>query len=167
MKGKIAQVACSTSGIGRGMAGVLAEAGADVMLHGLGAPADFEHLRAGLARRTGARVAVRQADLSRAEEVIRLVRDSEAALGGIDILINNAGVQFVSPVGGFPLERWSAVQNIILNSSSNPECLPAFFQSTPAHTNYDDAHFFAFFSCLRRLVTPPCFRPAPAQLGGG
>lgn len=167
MKGEITPVACSTTGIGWRMTGALAKAGADVMLHCLGAPADFEHLRAGLARRTGARVAVRQADLSRAEEVIRLVRDSEAALGGIDILMNNAGVQFVSPVGGFPPERWSAFQNIILNSSSNPECLPAFFQSTPAHTNYDDAHFFAFFSCLRCLVTPLYFRPAPAEFGGG
>jgi 3-hydroxybutyrate dehydrogenase len=117
MKGKVALITGSTSGIGWGLAGALAEAGADVMLHGLGDPAEVERLRAGLAGRTGVRVAAHQADLSRAEEVTRLIRDTEAALGGIDILVNNAGIQFVSPVEDFPAERWTAVQNIILNSS--------------------------------------------------
>jgi len=117
MKGKVAVVTGSTSGIGWGLAGALAEAGADVMLHGLGDPAEVERLRAGLAARTGVRVAAHQADLSRAEEVTRLIRDTEAALGGIDILVNNAGIQYVSPVEDFPPERWTAVQNIILNSS--------------------------------------------------
>jgi 3-hydroxybutyrate dehydrogenase len=117
MKGKVALVTGSTSGIGWGIAGSLAAAGADVMLHGLGAPAEVERLRADLAGRTGVRVAVHQADLSREDEVGRLIRDTEAALGGVDILVNNAGIQFVSPVEDFPPERWTAVQNIILNSS--------------------------------------------------
>lgn len=38
-------------------------------------------------------------------------------LGGIDILVHNAGIQFVSPVEDFSPERWSAIQNILLNSS--------------------------------------------------
>ncbi len=117
MKGKVALVTGSTSGIGWGMVNALAQAGADVMLHGLGDPPEVERLRADLAKRMGVRVAVHQADLSRAEEVTRLIRDTEAALGGIDILVNNAGIQFVSPVEDFPPERWSAIQNIILNSS--------------------------------------------------
>ena len=117
MKGKVALVTGSTSGIGWGIAQALAGRGADVMLHGLGEPAEVERLRADLAARTGVRVAVHQADVSRAEEVTRLVRDTETALGGIDILVNNAGIQFVSPVEDFPPERWSAIQNIILNSS--------------------------------------------------
>ena len=117
MKGKVALVTGSTSGIGWGIAQALAGQGADVMLHGLGEPAEVERLRADLAKRTGARVAVHQADLSHAEEATRLVRDTEAALGGIDILVNNAGIQFVSPVEDFPPERWTAIQNIILNSS--------------------------------------------------
>jgi 3-hydroxybutyrate dehydrogenase len=117
MKGKVALVTGSTSGIGLGMARALAQEGAHLMLHGLGEPGEVEHLRADLAKHTGVRVAVHQADLSRPEEVTRLVRDTESALGGIDILINNAGIQFVSPVQDFPPERWTAIQNIILNSS--------------------------------------------------
>ena len=117
MKGKIALVTGSTSGIGWGIANALAGQGADVMLHGLGEPADIERLRADLAARTGVRVAIHQADVSRADEVTRLIRDTEKALGGIDILVNNAGIQFVSPVEDFPPERWTAIQDIILNSS--------------------------------------------------
>lgn len=117
MKGKVALITGSTSGIGWGLAGALAQAGADVMLHGLGDQAEVERLRAGLAARAGVRVAAHQADLSRAEEVTRLIHDTEDALGGIDILVNNAGIQFVSPVEDFPPERWTAVQNINLNSS--------------------------------------------------
>ena len=117
MKGKVALVTGSTSGIGWGIANALAGQGADVMLHGLGEPADIERLRADLAARTGVRVAIHQADVSRADEVTRLIRDTEKALGGIDILVNNAGIQFVSPVEDFPPERWTAIQDIILNSS--------------------------------------------------
>ena len=117
MKGKVALVTGSTSGIGWGIANALAGQGADVMLHGLGEPADIERLRADLAACTGVRVAIHQADVSRADEVTRLIRDTEKALGGIDILVNNAGIQFVSPVEDFPPERWTAIQDIILNSS--------------------------------------------------
>ena len=117
MKGRVARVTGSTSGIGWGIANALAAQGAAVMLHGLGEPAEVGRLRADLAKRTGVRVAVHQADLSRPEEVTRLIRDTEAALGGIDILVNNAGIQFVAPVEEFPPERWAQIQNIILNSS--------------------------------------------------
>ncbi len=117
MKGKVALVTGSTSGIGWGIANALAAQGAHVMLHGLGEAAALEKLRADLAARTGVRVGLHQADLSRAEEAVRLVRDTEQALGGVDILVNNAGIQFVSPVEDFPPERWSEVQNIILNAS--------------------------------------------------
>ena len=58
MKGKIDLVTGSTSGIGWGMVGTLAEAGAGVMLHDLGDLAELERLRAGLARCTGLRVVV-------------------------------------------------------------------------------------------------------------
>ena len=58
LNGKIELVTGSTSGIGWGMAGALAKAGADVMLQGLGDPAELERLRVGPARRTGLRVVV-------------------------------------------------------------------------------------------------------------
>jgi 3-hydroxybutyrate dehydrogenase len=117
MKGKVALVTGSTSGIGLGLATAFAREGADVMLHGLGAPAEIERLRADLERSTGVRVRLHQADLSQPSEVTRLIRDTETALGPVDILVNNAGLQFVSPVESFPPERWDQLVNVILNAS--------------------------------------------------
>jgi 3-hydroxybutyrate dehydrogenase len=117
MKGKVALVTGSTSGIGLGLATAFAREGADVMLHGLGAPAEVERLRADLERSTGVRVRLHQADLSQPSEVTRLIRDTETALGPVDILVNNAGLQFVSPVESFPPERWDQLVNVILNAS--------------------------------------------------
>ncbi len=130
MKGKVALVTGSTSGIGLGLATAFARAGADVMLHGLGAPAEVERLRSDLERSTGVRVRLHQAELSQASEVTRLVRDTEAALGPVDILVNNAGLQFVSPVESFPPERWDQLVNVILNASFHAirEVLPAMKQ---------------------------------------
>jgi 3-hydroxybutyrate dehydrogenase len=117
LKNRNALVTGSTSGIGLGIARALAAAGANVMLHGLGDRAEIERLRAQLAADSGAMVRAHDADVSRAADVARLVADTEAAFGGIDLLINNAGIQFVSAVEDFPPERWQALQDIMVNAS--------------------------------------------------
>ncbi len=117
LKNKNAVVTGSTSGIGLGLARALAQAGAHVMLNGLGEAAAIEKIRADLAAQTGVRVLYHAADLSRPAEVTALIAAAESALGGVDILINNAGIQHVAPVDEFPEEKWSAIQNIVLNSS--------------------------------------------------
>jgi 3-hydroxybutyrate dehydrogenase len=117
MKGKVALITGSTSGIGLGLARAFAHQGARVMLHGLGAPEEIEQLRSALARETGVEVRAHAADLSVASEAARLVADTESTFGRVDILVNNAGVQFVSAVEEFPPERWSVIQEIILGSS--------------------------------------------------
>lgn len=130
MKGRVALVTGSTSGIGLGLATAFAREGADVMLHGLGAPDEVERLRAGLERTTGVRVGLHQADIAQPSEVARLIRDTEAALGPIDILVNNAGLQCVSPVESFPPERWDQLVHVILNASFHAirEVLPGMKQ---------------------------------------
>jgi 3-hydroxybutyrate dehydrogenase len=117
LKGKIALVTGSTSGIGLGLAQALARQGAHVMLHGLGDPVAIERERSTLAAETGVTVHVHTADLSQPAEATKLVTDTEQIFGGIDILINNAGIQFVSPIEDFPIERWLQIQNIVLNAS--------------------------------------------------
>ena len=117
LKDKIALVTGSTSGIGLGIAQTLAREGVHVMLHGLGDPAGNGRLREQLSRETGVRVDFHDADLRQAPQVARLIADTEQRLGPIDILINNAGVQFVSPVEEFPPERWLEIQAINLNAS--------------------------------------------------
>ena len=112
-----AVVTGSTSGIGLGIARALAQAGANIMLNGFGEAAAIEQTRMGLAAETGVKVAFHGADLRRPAEVAALIAAAEQAFGGVDILVNNAGIQFVSPVDEFPEEKWTAIQDIILNAS--------------------------------------------------
>ena len=117
LKNKTAVVTGSTSGIGLGMARAFARAGANVMLNGFGDAAAVEKIRRELADETGARVLHHGADVSQAEEVAAMIAATEQAFGAVDILVNNAGIQFVSPVDELPIERWAAIQGVILNAS--------------------------------------------------
>ncbi len=109
LRGKVALVTGSTSGIGRGIAFALAAAGADIMLNGFGDAAEIEALRAGMATDHGVRVAHSVADVSKPEQIGAMVAETESAFGSLDILVNNAGVQFIANVEDFPAERWDTV----------------------------------------------------------
>jgi 3-hydroxybutyrate dehydrogenase len=114
---KAALVTGSTSGIGLGIAAALARAGCDVMLNGFGDAAAIEKTRAALAAEAGVEVRSDGADLMQAEGCEGLVRATEAAFGKLDVLVNNAGIQFVSPIEDFPVAKWDAI--IALNLSSS------------------------------------------------
>ena len=105
LEGKVAIVTGSTSGIGLGIARSLAGAGASIMMNGLGDADDIERVRAQLTEEYGVRVAFDGADLSRREEVNRLVVETIGVLGRLDVLVNNAGIQFVAPIEEFPDDR--------------------------------------------------------------
>ena len=115
LKGKVALVTGSTSGIGLGIAEALAAEGADLLVNGFGTPAAIDQLCAGLRARHGVRVGFHGADISRPDQVGAMVAQAEAEFGGLDILVNNAGIQFVAPIEEFPVERWDAVIAINLS----------------------------------------------------
>jgi 3-hydroxybutyrate dehydrogenase len=117
LKQKVALVTGSTSGIGLGIARALAREGANIMLHGLGDLAEIEKMRAELQQSSGLRIGYHFADATKPADVARLVAATEAEFGTVDVLVNNAGIQFVSPIESFPLDQWDAIQNVILNSS--------------------------------------------------
>ncbi len=112
LDGKTALVTGSTSGIGLGIASVLARHGANVVLNGFGDPA------AALAevRRHGTQVAHHGADVSDPTQLAELFGYVQATFGGVDILVNNAGIQHVAAVEAFPVERWDAIIAINLSS---------------------------------------------------
>ncbi|WP_028999971.1 3-hydroxybutyrate dehydrogenase [Azohydromonas australica] len=112
-----ALVTGSTSGIGWAIAQALAHAGHDVMLNGFGDPASIAALQHQLAEATGVQVAYSGADMSRPAEIARMVREAEEHFGHVDILINNAGVQFVAPVDEFPDDKWEQIVSINLSSN--------------------------------------------------
>src|SRR5918999_747604 len=100
-KGKTALVTGSTSGIGLGIATRLAREGANLILNGLGDPREVEALRSELAARHGVSVLYDGADMSKPESIARMMQSAISELGGVDVLINNAGIQHVAPVDDF------------------------------------------------------------------
>ncbi len=115
LKGHVAVVTGSTSGIGLAIARALAEQGADLMLNGFGDVAEIESIRNGIAREFGVRAEYDPADMSLPHDATRLVRTAQDRLGGCDILVNNAGIQHTAPIEEFPADRWDAI--IALNLS--------------------------------------------------
>jgi 3-hydroxybutyrate dehydrogenase len=117
LKGKIAIVTGSTSGIGLGIARALAGVGCDVMLNGFGEPSAIKHELAMIAKDFGVRVAFNAADLAKPAEVVQMVEAATCELGRVDILVNNAGIQHTASIENFPINRWDAI--IAINLSSN------------------------------------------------
>ncbi len=116
-KGKTALVTGSTSGIGLGIATVLAAKGANIILNGFGDAVEIEKLRAKLAAEHGVKVRYDGADLSQQDAIESMMGNAIEAFGAIDILVNNAGIQFVAPIDEFPVAKWNAILAINLTAS--------------------------------------------------
>lgn len=116
LKGKTALVTGSTSGIGLGLAQGFAQAGMTVVMNGFGDPDAIEAARQGLEAHGGAARYI-GADMSKPDEIAGMVAAVEEEFGVIDVLVNNAGIQTVSPVEAFPIERWDLIQSIILDGA--------------------------------------------------
>ena len=114
---RCAIVTGSTSGIGQGIAGALAEAGYHIVLNGFGERDRIEQERAAMARSAGVEVLYHDADMTRPDQITDLVESAVRHFGRVDVLVNNAGVQHVAPVEEFPAEKWDAI--IAINLSSN------------------------------------------------
>lgn len=109
LKGKVAIVTGSTSGIGLGIARALAMQGCATVLNSFIADAESEQLTRKLAEETGSETLFVKADMSRGREIRELIERTEAVFGKVDILVNNAGIQHVQPIEDFPVERWDMV----------------------------------------------------------
>jgi 3-hydroxybutyrate dehydrogenase len=117
LKGRSALVTGSTSGIGLGIARALAREGCAIMINGFGEAGEIEKLRASLRSEFGIKALYNGADVSNAKACADLVADAEARLGGLDVLVNNAGIQHVAAVESFPVDRWDAILAVNLSSA--------------------------------------------------
>ena len=117
LKGKVAIVTGSTSGIGLGIAKTLAGQGADIVLNGFGETGQIEAIRADIKREHGVRVRYDGADMSKSEAVRGMVAATVQELGRVDILVSNAGIQFTAPVEEFPVDKWDAILAINLSAA--------------------------------------------------
>ena len=117
LKQKSAIVTGSTSGIGLGIARAFAENGADVMLNGFGDADEIEFTRAELQRTCDVRVRYSNADMGKPEQIRAMAEQATREFGKVDIVVNNAGIQHVAPIEGFPDEKWDAIVAINLSSA--------------------------------------------------
>ena len=117
LKNMVAIVTGSTSGIGLGIAKVLADQGADIVLNGLGDASDIENIRAGIEGEYRVRAVYDSADMLKGEAVRGLVSATIQKLGRVDILVNNSGIQFTAAVEEFPAEKWDAILAINLSAA--------------------------------------------------
>ncbi len=114
---KAAVVTGSTSGIGLAYARALAAEGANVLINGFGDPAEIEAIRAGLEREFKVGALYSPADMTKPAEIAAMVDQAARAFGSVDIAIANAGVQFVSPIEDFPVEKWDQIIAVNLSSA--------------------------------------------------
>ncbi len=114
LKGKTAIVTGSTSGIGLGFARALAGQGVNLVINGLGDAAAIEKERAALEKDFGVKALYSPANMMKGEEVTGMVKLAADTFGGVDILINNAGIQHVAPIDEFPDDKWEAIIRINL-----------------------------------------------------
>jgi 3-hydroxybutyrate dehydrogenase len=113
LKGKTALVTGSTSGIGLGIALSLARQGANIVLNGFGDSAGPKAQVEAL----GVKALYHGADMSKPAEIGDMIRSAEREFGGVDVLVNNAGIQHVAPIEDFPPEKWDAIIAINLSSA--------------------------------------------------
>lgn len=114
---KTAVVTGSSSGIGLGIARGLAGVGMNVVLNGIEPEAQVEPIRAAIEAEFGVKATYDRANLMDPAGVVALMAGAEAAFGRVDVLVNNAGIQFVSPVEDFPDEKWQAILNLNLSAA--------------------------------------------------
>lgn len=112
-KEKSALVTGATSGIGKSIAEALASEGVKLFINGFGEDDAIAAVLDDLKKRSGQTAEHFNCDMSRPEEIEAMMK----RIGSVDIVVNNAGIQFVSPIEDFPNDKWDAIIAINLNAA--------------------------------------------------
>jgi NAD(P)-dependent dehydrogenase (short-subunit alcohol dehydrogenase family) len=113
VKDKIALVTGGNRGIGRGIVEVLAEEGADIAVNYFEAEKQAKEV-VEFVRSKGRRAIAVQGDVSKREDVERMITDASERLGPLDILVNNAGIETIVPFLDLTDEQWTRLTDVNL-----------------------------------------------------
>lgn len=114
---KTAIITGSNSGIGLAIAHAIAAAGHNVVINSFTDREEDHAIGEAIASRHGVSALYIQADMANANQCRSLIEKSVEALGGADILINNAGIQHVAAMEDFPTEQWERIIAINLTAA--------------------------------------------------
>ena len=117
MKGKTALVTGSAAGIGYVVADALAQAGCNVVLHGIEPAEAVQAQVAALERTHGVAASYLQVDLSDPAATEQMMREVQARHGGVDVLVNNAVTRHFAPIDVFPVECWDKALAVNLSAA--------------------------------------------------
>lgn len=133
LHGKIVAITGASGGIGEATARLLAERGAPVVLSARRSERIDAIARD--IREQGGRAVTCVVDVTKAEDLRRLVATTVAQYGRIDVLVNNAGIAPISPVADLDTEGWSAMIDVNLRGTLNgiAAALPAFREQGSGH----------------------------------
>ncbi len=112
---KTALITGSTSGIGLGIATEFAKAGYNIVFNGL--EPNGADIAAEIGKQYGIKVLFSAANMLKPEEIKNMTTAALDTFGVVDVLVNNAGIQYVSPIDEFPEEKWNAIIGINLSSA--------------------------------------------------
>ena len=113
LRNKVALITGASQGIGRGVAEIFAEEGADVVINHRRSPSTAGEV-AEWVRSKGRRALVVEADVSQREQVEAMFARVEQEFGPVDVLVNNAGIETVVPFLELTDQQWSDVVNVNL-----------------------------------------------------
>jgi 3-hydroxybutyrate dehydrogenase len=117
LKGKVALITGSTSGIGLATAHVLAEQGINLVLHGLLDKTEGKKLAQEFASKYSIKALFDDTNLMSSITIDELMTRSISEMGSINILVNNAGIQHTEGVDTFPENKWDAIMAINLTAA--------------------------------------------------
>lgn len=120
LKGKTALITGSTSGIGLATARKMASLGANIVLNGLDSQADGDKIKKSIEDEFGVKALFSPANMMKRDEIEAMVNQAVQTFGGIDILMNNAGIQHVASIPDLAVEWWDRL--IAVNLSAVFHC---------------------------------------------
>jgi NADP-dependent 3-hydroxy acid dehydrogenase YdfG len=147
LKGRVALVTGASSGFGEAVALGLARSGARVAL--AARREDRLNVLAARIAAEGGEAHVIVADLTREDDAQRAVRETEAAFGRLDVLINNAGVMYLEPVATADLARWRSMLELNLLG-----LIAATQAALPGMTARKDGHIVNIASTAAHVANP-------------